>query len=325
MRLIMLGNGPFAVPMLRALWTSAHDLQCVVVRPPRMGRGRHRHPPPSPVQLVAEELGARVFAPPTVNDDTVRVQLAALRPELCVVCDYGEILRPATIDLAPRGAINLHGSLLPKYRGAAPVAWAIYHGETETGNTVFQLSPGVDAGPILSQQRLAIDPDETAGELEARLAAAGASLVVDTVDGLAAGSIEPVEQDASLATKAPRLKKADGQIDWSRPAGAIKDQVRAMQPWPRGFTHWQRPDGAPLRLILTRVEPSDRHAGGGVESDAAPGAVLSVDNQLTLAAGDGSLEIIQLQPAGKRTMSAVEFLRGHAVEVGQHFGSSSVG
>jgi methionyl-tRNA formyltransferase len=243
--------------------------------------------------------------------------LAGLEPDLGVVCDYGEILRPETIAIPQRGMINLHGSLLPKYRGAAPVAWAIYHGELETGNTVFQLAPGVDAGPILSQERLPIDPDETAGELERRLAAAGGPLVVETIHRLAAGAVDPILQDDAVATRAPRLKKEDGKIDWSRSSRAIQNQVRAMQPWPRAHTHWHRPDRPPLRLIVTGAE---RWSGPTERAEAGPGVIVAATGRLAVATGDGAVAITTLQPAGKRTMSAAEFLRGHDVAVGQRLG-----
>ena len=163
-----------------------------------------------------------------------------LSPDLLVVCDYGEILRPETLATARLGGINLHGSLLPKYRGAAPVQWAILRGETETGNSIIQMTPGLDAGPCLAQQRTPIDPDEDAEQLETRLAAMGAELVLRVIDELESGTAKPIAQDAGLASKAPRLKKEQGAIDWSRPAQEIKNQVRGLRPWPRAFTFWHR-------------------------------------------------------------------------------------
>ncbi|MBN1852621.1 MAG: methionyl-tRNA formyltransferase [Pirellulales bacterium] len=323
MRLIILANGPFALPMLHALDASRHPVLAVVVRPPRLGQGRHRHPHPSPIELAAKDLGLEVFAPSTVNTDEMRRRLRSMEPDLLMVCDYGEILRDATLAIGRLGSINLHGSLLPKYRGAAPVAWAIYHGETETGTTVFQVTPGVDAGPILGQRSLGIDPDETAGDLEARLADQGAILVTDVLDQIDAGTAQPLEQNAALASRAPRLSKANGQIDWARSATAIKNQVRAMQPWPRAFTTWLRPQGDPLRLILTKtvawqLGELDVLASGPDITE--PGTVLEAGNRLLIATGDGMIEVIEIQPAGKRIMSAAEFLRGHTVQPGHRFG-----
>lgn len=303
----MLGTGPFAVPTLRALAASPHEVLLAVSRPPK-----GRKPPPAPVQQAAEELGIPRLLPETVNSDEARQTLRDLQADLLVVCDYGEILKPATLAVTRLGGINLHGSLLPKYRGAAPVQWAVLNGDAETGSTVIQMTPGLDAGPIVGVDRVAIDPDETAGELEARLAERGAALVLEVVDKLAAGTIEPLEQDKSQATKAPRLTKEQGRVDWANTAQAIKNQARALHPWPRAYTHWHRAAGEPLRLILDRVQLAD----GDYES-APPGTVVAAEQQLIVSTGAGYLSLEQIQPAGKRVMSAADFLRGYPVKVGE--------
>ena len=279
MRIILLGTGPFVVPTLRVLDASRHDLLLVVSRPPR---GR-RHPP-APVCLAATALGIEVWTPDTVNSDQACQRLVALEADLLVVCDYGEILKRATLEVTRLGGINLHGSLLPKYRGAAPVQWALLNGDTETGNTVIQMTPGLDAGPTLGVARVAIGAEETAAELEARMAEAGAQLVLQVVDQLALGTARPVAQESSQATRAPRLTKADGRIDWSRTAARIKNQVRAMQPWPRAFTNWLRQEGEPVRLIVHRVA---RVEDRPVDQGALPGTVLRADSRLAVATGDG--------------------------------------
>src|SRR5689334_7388495 len=198
MRLIMLGTGPFAVPTLEALAASGrHEIALVVSRPPT---GRVKVP--SPMQKTGELLCLAVWTPDTVNAADSQARIAALSADLMVVCDYGEILKPATLATTRLGGINLHGSLLPKYRGAAPVQWAILRGETETGNSVIQMTPGLDAGPLLGQDRTPIDPDEDAEQLEARLAKMGASLVLETIDLLANGTARPIVQDKTLASKA---------------------------------------------------------------------------------------------------------------------------
>ena len=225
MRLIMLGTGPFAVPTLKKLATSRHEVALVVTRPPT-----GRKAMASPLQQAGESLGLEVWAPATVNVAESQSRIASLEPDLLVVCDYGEILRPETLATSRLGGINLHGSLLPKYRGAAPVQWAILKGEMETGNSVIQMTPGLDAGPLLAQQRVSIDSDEDAEQLEARLAAMGADAVLEVVDKLESGSATSIAQDKGLASKAPRLKKEQGAIDWSRPAQEIKDQVRGLRP-----------------------------------------------------------------------------------------------
>lgn len=308
MRLIMLGTGPFGAPTLRRLAGSRHEVVQVVTRPPR---GRKAEAPP--LAKVAEKLGIPVSHPETVNSEEARAALRGLAPDLLIVCDYGEILKRETLAVARLRGINLHASLLPKYRGAAPVQWAILNGETETGNTVIQMTPGLDAGPALGIQRVTIDPDETAGELEVRLAEQGAELVLSVVDDLDAGTAKPQPQDKAAASKAPRLAKEQGLIDWSRPALAIKNQVRALDPWPRAYTHWQRP-GDPLRLIIHRVQTVDDG------SSAPPGTILQAGPRLIVATGEGALEILALQPAGKRAMTASEFLRGYPLAPGQQLG-----
>src|SRR3954453_9745123 len=202
MRLVVLGTGPFAVPTLQALAKSRHDVALVITRPP-IGRTAHA----SPMQQAANSLGVPVWSPETVNSVDAKTRMASLQPDLLVVCDYGEILRSETLATARLGGINLHGSLLPKYRGAAPVQWAILRGETETGNSVIHMTPGLDAGPLLGQQRTSIEPDEDAEQLEKRLAEMGPSLVLDVIDQLESSTAIPIEQDRSLASKAPRLKK----------------------------------------------------------------------------------------------------------------------
>lgn len=310
MRLVMLGTGPFAVPTLRRLHASPHEVVRVVTRPPR---GRRAEAPP--MQLAAEKLGVPVWQPETVNSDEAVAELRALQLDLLVVCDYGEILKPPVLSVTPLGGVNLHGSLLPKYRGAAPVQWAVFNGDAETGNTVIQMTPGLDAGPCLGVDRVSIDPDETASELEARLAQRGGDLVLRVIEELASGTAMPQSQDRLQASKAPRLEKEHGLIDWSRPALAIKNQVRALDPWPRAYTQWSRAAGDPLRLIVHRTQV----AYDAIALGAVPGAVVEAGPRLVIATGAGALEVIALQPAGKRVMATGEFLRGYPLAVGHVF------
>lgn len=316
MRLIMLGTGPFAVPTLRALAASRHELALVITRPPQ---GRVREP--SPVQRAAEQAGLPIWAPETVNAPEAQSRLAAVCADLLVVCDYGEILRAETLANARLGGINLHGSLLPKYRGAAPVQWAILRGETETGITVIHMTPGLDAGPILAQQRTPIDPAEDAEQLESRLAFMGGGLVLEVINALEQGTIQPVPQDPSQVSKAPRLRKEQGAIDWSRSALEIVNQVRALRPWPRAYTFWYRKDSEPLRLNIDRVVLAQSPIPAGEQPAAGEaGTVLQASERLLVASGDGVVEILQLQPAGKRSMSAADFLHGYRVKLGERFG-----
>jgi methionyl-tRNA formyltransferase len=318
LRLVMLGTGPFAVPTFEALLgegaSRGYQTVALVTRPQRAARDRYSNTA-SPMRAMAEKHENIILDPEDINSPEARLVLADLAADLLVVCDYGQILSRDTLATARLGGINLHGSLLPKYRGAAPVNWAIFHGETETGVTVIHMTPKLDAGPCIAQARTPIGSDETAIDLEPRLARLGAPLVLQSIDDLAAGRAKAIPQDPGQATLAPRLKKADGILDWSRPAVALRNQIRAFQPWPRSFTTWQQPGGQPVRLIIDRaaVEPS--------VAALPPGTIVTADRaRLAVATGEGQLVIEQVQPAGKRVMTAEEFLRGHAVQVGDRLG-----
>ncbi len=252
MRLIMMGTGPFAVPTLERLYDSRHQVLALVTRPPRKLHGKTQADV-NPMRELAARHGTPIHEPESINTPPARMLLASYRPELFVVCDYGQILSSETLEIAPWGGINLHASLLPKYRGAAPINWALYHGETQTGVTIIHMSPRVDAGPSILQRSTPIGPDETAAQLEPRLAALGAPLVLEAIDALEAGTARAIDQDQAQATRAPRLTKELGQVDWSRSAVAIHNQVRALDPWPKTHTFWLRASGQPLRLILERV------------------------------------------------------------------------
>ena len=314
----MMGTGPFAVPTFSSLLDSGQQVAVLITRPSPAVRSRGKTPS-NPMREAATLRGIEVLSPQDVNTDTARKQLASLRPDLLVVCDYGQILSAATLAIAPLGGINLHGSLLPKYRGAAPVNWALLNGEVETGVTVLHMTPRLDAGPTLVQRSTAIESDEDADQLEPRLAELGPAAVEEAIKLLKTwDGRSPVgtPQDPLLATPARRLKKQDGQVDWSNSAERIRNQVRALKPWPGTFTHWSRDGRPPDRLILDRVSlvPDARSAD--------PGTVLTPDNdQLWVTTGAGILAIERLQPAGKRLMDAVEFLRGHPIAAGTRLGS----
>jgi methionyl-tRNA formyltransferase len=314
MRLIMMGTGPFAVPTFRRLLKAGHEVPLLITRPakPSLGRGPT---PINPMRAVAEELGVGVLAPATANSDEVRAELVKLQPDLLVVCDYGEILKSETLAVARLGGINLHASLLPKYRGAAPINWAMYYGDAETGNTVIHMTPKLDAGPTIAQGRTPIGPTETAVELEARLAEMGAELVLQAAADLAAGCEKSIAQEGARATKAPRLKKSDGEVDWSRTAVQLFNQLRAFQPWPQMYTFWQRPGKEALRLIVHGAEIA------AAPVDSQPGLVLpDAAGGLLVATGSGALRLLSIQPAGKKALSAAEFLRGYATGVGEVLG-----
>lgn len=314
LRLVMMGTGPFAAPLFRALYGTRHPVVGLVTQPLRSARPG-ADPMPAPMREIAAKHGTPVLDPVSVNTDEAREELTHLTPDLFIVADYGQILSAETLSVARLGGVNLHGSLLPRYRGAAPINWAIFNGDAETGVTVIHMTPRVDAGPTLLQARTTIDPVETAVELERRLSEMGAPLVTQAIDDLAAGRATPLPQDRSQATPARRLRKTDGAVDWSRPAMAIKNQIRALEPWPRTYTFWHRSSGAPVRLILGRCSIVARS-----ETNNLPGMVLAADQELAVATGSGALNIHELQPAGKRMLSAAEFLRGYPVEAGDQFG-----
>jgi methionyl-tRNA formyltransferase len=217
------------------------------------------------------------------------------------------------------GSLNLHASLLPKYRGAAPIAWAIFHGEEETGVTVIRMTPKVDAGDILLQARTPIGPEETAGELQARLAAMAADLVVQAVEGAVQGTLPARPQDPTLATRAPKLRKEMGLIHWNRTARQIVNQIRAFQPWPGAYTYWEPRPGKVVRLLIHRARLSQSEPGGRIQAE--PGVIVQVRPTLLVQTGGGPLELLELQPEGKRIMTAEEFVRGYRLEIGQRMGS----
>lgn len=326
MRLVMMGTGTFAAPTFEALLASAHEVAGLVTQPDRAAgqeRGSTRQTGRS-LKEIAVERGLPVLQPDNINTPEGVAALKALRPDLLVVAAYGQILSRDVLEAAPKGGINVHASLLPKYRGAAPIAWAIYHGETTTGVTILHMTTGLDAGDMLAQESAAISPDETAGDLEARLAPLGARLAVQVIDQLAAGTAQGIKQDKALVTKAPKLKKENGLIDWSRRPSEVANQVRAMQPWPTAYTYWNRAGQAPLRVLINRtgrvaVAPDNPfHPPPGTLASAEGGEVL-----LVATGGHGMLEIVELQPAGKRRMSAGEFLRGRRPQPGDCFGSDA--
>lgn len=307
-RLIVMGTGPFAVPVFEALRAAGHEIALVVTKPQPPVRSR-KGPPPSPVRSWAEDHGLEIFDPDSINDEAAVDRINSVAASLLVVCDYGQILKPAALESATLGGINLHGSLLPKYRGAAPVQWSLLSGDEVTGVSVIHMTPRLDGGPIVTTRETVIDDKETAGELEDRLAILGVEATLEAIDRLGEWDRESVigaAQDAGKVTKAPRLKKSDAEIDWGRTAREIDCHVRGMQPWPIAFTHFQVGEGKPpVRLAIKEIEILDQLAG-----DDHPGEIL-VGDGFRVATTDRIIEIKRLQPAGKREMTGVDFLRGH--------------
>src|SRR6267378_1665238 len=260
MRVVFLGSGSFAIPSLEALLAAGHDVAAVVTQPDReKGRGREVSPPP--LKPVAAARGLKVLQPRRVREPESVAALEALAPEVQVVVAYGQILPRRVIDIAPRGTVNVHGSLLPRYRGAAPVQWAIVNGEAETGVTTMLIDEGLDTGPLLLAEATPIGAEETAEALESRLAGLGGELLVRTLKGLQEGGIVPRPQDPTRASLAPLIKKEDGLMDWRLPAAALARRVLGFHAWPGAHTHVR---GRGLRVLRAQVE-----AGGGT-----PGTLL---------------------------------------------------
>lgn len=325
MRILMMGTGAFAVPMFAAILEAGHEVPALVTRPVPPPTGRKKETlRPNPMREFAESQGIPVIAPATTKDEEGRALIQSLAPELLAVCDFGEILSPETISLVPLGGINLHASLLPKYRGAAPINWAILKGEKVTGVTVIHITPKLDGGPILAVAETPIGEDETSAELEPRLAQLGIAPVMRSIEMLASwdrASTLGTLQDQSLATHARRLRKTDGNIVWSRTAETIRNQIRGLQPWPGVFTHYLRTTGAPVRLIVERVKVEPQVGPASFQ----PGQAAHVEEKrLLVQTGEGLLSLVQVQPAGKRSMPIAEFLRGNPVKQGDCFGEPRI-
>jgi methionyl-tRNA formyltransferase len=318
MDLIFMGTGDFAVPALRQLLDRGDAVRLLVTQPDRP-QGRHRELIPATIKKLAIERGLPVFQPEDVNQPGPIEHLKALGADLLVVAAYGQILSKDLLGITRLGGVNLHASLLPKYRGAAPINWAIYHGDVVTGVTVIRMTPSLDAGGVLLQAETPIGSMETAGELEVRLADMGAPLVCRAIDGLAGGTLAPKKQDKSLATKAPKLTKEHGLIDWSRTSQGVCNQVRAMQPWPTAHSYLHRAGQAPERIIVERAVSA---AAPERSPAVSPGGVLEASGDLLLVqTGDGAVRLSRLYPAGKRSMTAEELLRGRRLTPGDYFGS----
>ncbi|TWT49134.1 Methionyl-tRNA formyltransferase [Rubripirellula amarantea] len=307
LKLVVMGTGPFAVPSFNALLD--HDIRLVVTRPapPVKSRGG---PPPSPVRDWAVHNTLPVFDPVSINDPDSIETVAKEQPDLLVVCDYGQILKPAALAVARLGCINLHGSLLPAYRGAAPVQWAMLNGDPVTGVSVIHMTPRLDGGPVLCTRETPISDDEDAGQLEERLSAIGVEATLEAVAMLQSWDGQSdigVPQDPSRVSKAPRLSKADGEIDWGRSGREISCHVRGMSPWPVAFTFFRsHPEKPPIRLAVKSVRLTDQTSEG-----FHSGEIVKTEAGYLVATGDLMVELISIVPAGKREMSADAFFRGH--------------
>ena len=301
MRLVFLGTPVFAVPTLERVVEAGHQVLAVVTQPDRP-RGRGQKAAPPPVKEAALRLGLPIFQPERVRRPEAVELLRGFPVDAMVVVGYGQIIPQSIIDMAPRGIINVHGSLLPRYRGAGPVQWAIVNGERCTGVTTMRIDAGLDTGDMLLKAETEIGPDENAVELGERLAVMGADLLVETLTGLERGTIVPEKQDSSQATFAPLLKKEDGLIDWSQDARSIHNRVRGLQPWPGAYTGFR---GQTLHVWKSKPGAVAGLAG-------QPGRVVRI-KPLMVSCGSGVLELIEMQLEGRKRLSASDFANGQRI------------
>lgn len=312
MRIVFMGTPDFAVPSLEALLKSGDEVVGIVTQPDRP-KGRGQVLAPSPVKLVAQRETLPLLQPTKMKDPAFLEALAAWKPDLIAVAAFGRILPPAILSLPPNGCINVHGSLLPKYRGAGPIQWAIINGETETGITTMLMDEGMDTGAVLLQESIPIEADDTAGSLSPKLAELGGRLLVETIAQFKAGTLIPRPQNHAGATMAPLLKKEDGVIDWSLPAMSIANRIRGLTPWPGAYTFWGGD-----RWTILKAEASTDNTGGET------GRVIAVArNAIAVSTGEGSLILKEIQPANSRRMTVAQYLAGHCVQLGQRFGAQA--
>ncbi len=304
MRVVFMGSPEFAIPTLTRL-IQEHQVAAVVCQPDRpAGRGRRVQAPP--VKQLAIKHGIPVLQPAKVRDADSLAAVRSRQPEIIVVAAYGQILPQALLDIPPHGSLNVHASLLPRWRGASPIQYALLTGDRETGVTIMRMDAGMDTGPLLAQRAIPIPEQVTAGDLSQSLAELGAELLADSIPAYVSGQLELVPQDDALATLAPRLTKSDGELDFNRGAYELARQVRAFEPWPGSFTHWSG------RRLLIKAAHADRNG------DGQPGSVHSLNGSPAVSTADGILVLDEVQLAGKTESSGADFLRGALGIVGAH-------
>lgn len=307
MKIIFMGTPDFAAASLEALIASRHEIQAVVTQPDKP-KGRKGELTPSPVKVVAEEKGIKVYQPLKVRDEEFVKTLRAYNPDVMVVVAFGQIIPLSILQMPKFGCVNIHGSLLPKYRGAAPIQWAVLDGEKETGITTILMDEGIDTGDILLKKTIKIDADETSGSLFDKLMALGAKTILETLDELEKGSLTPTKQGESPTAYAKMLTKAMGLIDFTKSAKELDCFVRGMDPWPSAYTLLS---GKTLKLWKVRA----------VEGGGKAGSVIEIGKEsFTIACGEGAIEVLEVQLEGKKRMSAGDFLKGSTLNIGQELG-----
>ncbi|NPA48541.1 MAG: methionyl-tRNA formyltransferase [Thermodesulfobacteria bacterium] len=309
LRLVFMGTPQFAVPILKALLESEDEVVAVVTQPDKpAGRGKKLTPPP--VKVLAQQYGVPVLQPSKIKDPNFLEELRRLAPDAIVVAAYGKILPKEILELPPLGCINVHASLLPKFRGAAPINWAIIAGEKETGVTIMQMDEGMDTGDILLMEKIPIAPDETAGTLHDKLSQLGAKLIVKALKDLKEGRLKPRKQPEEGVSYAPMLRKEDGLLDFSRPAEELANLIRGLDPWPTAYAYFR---GKLIKFFKPEVSE---------EKEGSPGEILGLeDGALLVGTGKGVLKVREVQLEGKKKISAEEFFRGYRPGVGEKFTS----
>jgi methionyl-tRNA formyltransferase len=314
LRVVYMGTPDFAVPALEALIDSHHEVVGVFTQPDReSGRGKKVRRPA--VKIVAEQADVPVFQPDRVkkNDEAFEA-LAQWEPDVVVVAAYGQILPESILELPRLGCVNIHASLLPKYRGAAPINWAIVHGEDTTGVTIMQMDVGLDTGPMLESHEVPIPADMSAQQLHDRLAGLGGEVIVEALDKLDAGELEPTPQDDQASSYASMLSKRDGQIDWTKSGNEVANHVRGFNPWPGAYARHLTADDDTTRIKFHRARHVDAHGEPGevLEADAS-------DGRLVIACGEGAIECVEVQAPGRKAMDARDFLNGYEIDAGDRF------
>ena len=307
MKIIFMGTPDFAAASLEALIASRHEIQAVVTQPDKP-KGRKGELTPSPVKVIAKREGIKVYQPLKVRDEEFVKTLRAYNPDVMVVVAFGQIIPLSILKMPKFGCVNIHGSLLPKYRGAAPIQWAVLDGEKETGITTILMDEGIDTGDILLKKTIKIDADETSGSLFDKLMALGAKTILETLDELEKGSLTPTKQGESPTAYAKMFTKAMGLIDFTRSAKELDCFVRGMNPWPSAYTLLA---GKTLKLWKVRA----------VEGGGKAGSVIEIGKEsFTIACGEGAIEVLEVQLEGKKRMSAGDFLKGSTLNIGQELG-----
>ncbi|MGA9450235.1 MAG: methionyl-tRNA formyltransferase [Verrucomicrobiia bacterium] len=324
MRIVFMGTAELSCASLEKLARSQGFQITAVVTQPDRPKGRELKPQSSPVKTLAQRLGLLVLQPLRARDEKFIAELRTLQSDFIVVAAYGQILPQSILDLPRHGCLNVHTSLLPKYRGAAPIQWAIANGDTETGVTIMKMDAGLDTGEIVAQRRTPIQPADDSTTLHDRLARLSAELLVETIPEYVTGKIQLRPQPVEGVSHAPKIKKEDGRIDWNRPAKTIWNRLRAFTPWPGAFTFFSgtgilpvrnKPETSPATPHLLKIWKAEI-----VERSGKPGEILSADkNGIVVACGEDALRILELQPESGRRMSAAEFLAGHALKAGEQF------